>query len=233
MKYAVIDTEGNGLFRYKDEAGKPVPSDDPGQPRLAAMALILLNDDLSVQEKYSALVKPDGWSMTAEATAVNGLTDERLMAEGKPVRDVLDVYTQAIREGFSMVAFNAQHDLRQMRGACRHAGMDDLFMLTRNVCVMRKAAGIIPRPDGKKTWPKLEHARTFLGLSNEGAHTAGADAESALAVFRYLHEHGVDLTPEIHRAKGHPKDDPPPMPLKQALEQSVAQLPLADQDIPQ
>lgn len=201
MKFAVIDTEGSGLFQFKDKAtGKPVPADDPSQPRLAALGMILLNPDFTVQERYQALVKRDGWSMTPEATAVNGITDEILDAKGIPVAQVLDVYQQAIREGFAMVAFNAQHDLKQMRAEFRRAGRDDLFMLTRNVCVMRKARGVIPRLDGKNNWPSLNDCREFLKLSHDDKHTAGADAESALAVFLHLHKAGVDLTPEVHFA---------------------------------
>lgn len=240
MRWAVIDTEGSGLFKYKDATGKPVPADDPSQPRLAALSMILLDADLKVVEEYHALVKPDGWSMTAEATAVNGLTDERLMAEGQPVGHILDVYTQAIREGRAVVAFNAQHDLKQMRAELRRAGRDDLFMLTKNVCVMRKAAGHIPRPDGKKTWPKLEHCREHLKISHDAAHTSGADAASALAVFLHLHGLGVDLTPAVHFAKGGDKPDAAPQPLGEALAQSAAladapaaDVPLANQDIPQ
>lgn len=195
MRYAVIDTEGSGLFDFTKRA------DEAGQPRLASFAMILLNDDLSVQEEWASLVKPDGWAMTPEATAVNGLTDERLIAEGKPIADVLGVYAQAIHEGFVIAAFNSQFDTKAMRAEFRLAGMPDLFEQTPNVCLMRRAQGIIPRPDGKKSWPKLEHCRSFLGIDHDGAHTAGADARSALAVLRYLHSQGVDLTPQVHYAK--------------------------------
>ena len=203
MKFAIIDTEGSGLFKYRDKDGKPLPADAPGQPRLAALCLILLNDDadLTIAEEYVALVKPDGWSMEADATAVNGLTDERLNAEGKPVAEVLAVYSQAIQEGYVMVAFNAQHDLKQMRSALRHAGMPDLFEQTRNICVMRKAQGVIPRPDGKSSWPKLDHCRAHLGLGRDGAHEPSADAHAALAVFRHLLAQGVEMAPQVHYAK--------------------------------
>lgn len=197
-KYCVIDTEGNGLFDYSK------PADAPGQPRLAELAMILLREDMSIEEEYRALVKPEGWAMAPEATAINRLTTEMLEEKGLPLGQVLDVYEQAIHEGFAIVAFNAQHDCKTMRAELRRSGRDDLFTITHNVCVMRKAKGVIPRPDGKKSWPSLAHCRAFLKLPHELAHSAGADARSALEVLRYLHSQGVDLTPEVHYAKNQP-----------------------------
>lgn len=195
MKFAIIDTETNGIPSYK------APADGADQPRLAELAMILLNDDLSIQKEWTSFVQPDGWKMTPETTAVNGITDEMLLVSGRPIAEVLDVYTQVIKEGFAIAAFGAQFDCKILRGELRRAGRDDLFTQTKNVCVMRKSQGVIPRPDGKKSWPKLEHARAFLKLPDTGAHTAGADAASALAVLRYLHAQGVDLTPEVHFAR--------------------------------
>lgn len=232
MRYAIIDTESNGLFVTKDETGGVKRSDADGQPRMAAFAMILLNDDLTVQEEYTALVKPDGWSMTPEATAINGLTDEILMAQGKPIAEVMAVYSQAIKEGFAIAAFNMQHDGRQCRAEMRRCGLPDLFEATPNVCLMRKSQGIIPRPDGKKSWPKLEHCRTFLNLDHAGAHTAGADAASALAVFRYLHAKGVDLTPSVHYAKEKLTEDGPIV-STHPISRPRAGVPVANADIPE
>jgi DNA polymerase-3 subunit epsilon len=208
MRYAEIDTESSGLPVYKEASGKPVPADEARQPRLAELAMLLLNEDMSIAEEYRALVRPDGWVMDPGATAVNGLTTDYLLEHGKPVTDVLHVYTQAIKEGFAIAAYAAQFDCKIMRGELRRAGMDDLFMQTKNVCLMRKSQGVIPRPDGKKSWPKLEHCREFLKLPHDGAHRAGADVMSAYHVLRYLSVYrdqngkGVDLTPTVHFAHG-------------------------------
>lgn len=207
IRYCVIDTEGSGLFQYKDDQGRPVPADAPGQPRLAELAMLLLNEDLSVQEEWRGLVKPDGWTMHPDATAVNGLTTEYLLEHGKPVVEVLEVYEQVIREGYCIAAFNAQHDCKTMRAELRRAGRDDLFLQTKNVCLMRKSNGPIPKRGGKKGWPSLEEARDFLHIPHDGAHRAGADTASALVILRYLHAFRfpdgspVDLTPEVHFAK--------------------------------
>lgn len=239
MKFCVIDTEGSGLFDFK------APADAPGQPRLAELAMVLLKEDLSIEEEYRSLVKPDGWEMHPDATAINGLTTQRLLEEGQPIDIVLNVYQQAIREGYAIAAFNAQHDCKTMRAEFRRIGRDDLFTETKNVCLMRKSKGVIPRPDGKASWPKLDHCRAFLNLTTEGAHRAGADAMVAVHVLRYLHSKGVDLTPEVHFAKKQedvlipatsnegPRDFLPPKEPRVSRPRSRALPPLAEQKIPE
>lgn len=74
-----------------------------------------------------------------------------------------------------------------------------------NVCVMRKAKGIIPKLNGKKGWPSLKEARVHLEIDDVDAHSAMTDAHSALAIFRYLKENGADLTPEVHFAANRPE----------------------------
>jgi len=190
--YAIIDTEGSGLFDFSK------PADADGQPHLAELAIIYADAEFNIEREYRAYVKPEGWTMNEKATAVNGLTDVILNEKGVPIANVLAEYTAAIKEGRAIVAFNAQHDCKTMRAELRRAGLPDLFEETKNICVMRKAAGIIPKAGGKKGWPKLIEARAHLGLSDEGAHTAGADALVALQILKYLAAHNVDLTPEVH-----------------------------------
>jgi DNA polymerase-3 subunit epsilon len=201
MPFLVIDSEGSGLFDFKK------PADAEGQPRMAALAMIVIDDAHQIVSERAHFIKPDGWSMSPEATAVNGLTDEFLHERGEPVRGVLEVYSDLIRAGHAVIAFNAQHDCKTVRAELRRAGMDDLFLLTKNVCVMRKANGHILKASGKKGWPSLAEARQFLNLDTSRAHTALGDAHDALAIFRHLHSVGADLTPEVHFAKDRPMPD--------------------------
>lgn len=85
MKYAIIDAESSGLFDYSK------PADAEGQPRVASFGLILLNEQFILESEVEYLIKPDGWVMGAKAGAVNGLTIDRLNAEGVPIpaKDIL------------------------------------------------------------------------------------------------------------------------------------------------
>lgn len=125
--FIVIDTESNGLFDFSK------PADAEGQPRMAELAMIFLNEEMEIEREYQGYVKPDGWEMTPEASAINGLTTEFLIENGKPVKEVLQIYADAIKESRAVVAFNAQHDTKICRAEFRLSGMPDLFTETPNV----------------------------------------------------------------------------------------------------
>lgn len=130
-RYLVIDTETNGLPNYT------LPADHPDQPRLASLCMIKTDEACEPTSIDTLLIKPDGWEISPELTAINGLTTERCAAEGLPVREVLEAYSAAILEGYILVAFNAQFDAKTMRGELRRAEMPDLFEQTPNICAMR------------------------------------------------------------------------------------------------
>jgi len=202
MKYAVIDTETSGLFDFSK------PADAEGQPRLAHLAMILVDEDLVELARYDQFVKPDGWTLGEEVMKVNGLTNEHLTEHGVPVADVIAEYAKVIDDGFVIVAFNAQYDTKVMRGEMRRAAVDDRFEATPNICVMRALVDVckVPKKTGKGfKLPKLSEACAHFEIVNEGEHTATGDAEAALALFRRLHESGAVLTPAVHFAKAPPE----------------------------
>lgn len=200
MRYAVIDTETSGLFDFSK------PADAEGQPRLASLAVILLDDTLSeIESGREYLIRPEGWTLPAEATKINGLTIKRLEAEGRPIGEILDLYRELIVEGgYVIVAFNAQYDAKIMRGELRRAGLPDLFEQTRNICVMRAATDIVkaPKASGKGyKFPKLGEACAHFGIAQTEQHTAIADARAAAEIFRKLRALNACPDPAVHYAK--------------------------------
>lgn len=208
MKFAIVDTETSGLPIYKDADGVPIPADDPRQPRLASFAMCLVTGDGEVERQVDFYVKPNGWKMTAEATAANGLTDEYLHEHGKDVREALDAYSEAVQAGYAIAAFGAQFDCKIMRGELRRAGMPDLFEETPNVCLMRASMGLgIVKANGKKGWPGLADVCRHFKIELVGQHQAEVDARAAVAIFLKLRELGKLPEPSIHYAKNHPSKE--------------------------
>ena len=200
--YAVIDCETSGLFDFSK------PADAEGQPRLASFAVVKLDADLNEEGSHEYLVKPDGWTLSPEVMAINGLTMERLEREGRPVADILKFYTTLIERGYIFVAFNAQYDAKVMRGELRRAAMPDLFETTPNICVMRASTNIVkaPKANGKGyKFPKLSEACLHFGVTQTEQHSAMADARAATEIFRQLKALGVCPDPAVHYAKNRPE----------------------------
>jgi DNA polymerase III epsilon subunit-like protein len=228
-RYIVMDVETSGLADFSK------PADAEGQPRLAHLALIYLDSEFNVERDYDVLIKPDGWTLEAGAAAVNGLTCERLLADGIPVVDALLEYTKAVETGRVVVAFNAVFDTKVMRGELRRAGMDDMFMKTRNICVMRAMTDVCQIPYANDRagfkFPKLAEALAHIGSMSftEDAHTAMADARGALEIMRWLAKNQMLSEPGIHLAKKRPDLVPTP-PRRSAAKAPPA---LATDEIPQ
>lgn len=116
-KYLITDFETSGLPRFDK------PADDPSQPHIASAAFLFVDEGLHVEREYHEMVKPDGWTMEAGASAINGLTDEILSEKGLPIAEVIEVYGAAIDEGHVIVAHNAQFDCKMARGELRRVAV--------------------------------------------------------------------------------------------------------------
>ena len=194
--YLVVDVETNALPDYKR------PADAEGQPRLASIAMLFVTAELVEESIYSTLVRPLGWSMQPDATAVNGLTDEMLHELGIPVDEVLRAYGAAIEAGRAVIAFNSRFDLKTLRGELRLAGMDDLFEQTPNWCTMRAANPLVKAvgKTGRPKFPRLEEACRHFGIEAADVHSALGDALACLELARALVAAGVPIDPQVHHA---------------------------------
>jgi DNA polymerase III epsilon subunit-like protein len=205
--WLVIDCETSGLPKYH------LPADHPDQPRLASLAVILLDHDLLVEKESLFFIRPDGWSMTPGATVVNGITDAHLYQDGIPVMDVLTPYFDSIDSGRTVVGFNVRMDLKVLRGEARRAGLDDRFEKTYNVDCMHAAMPIVglKRKNGQPKWPTLQEAYEFFykPYQNLGAgggapcvyHNALFDGRCTVEIFRKLKELGALPEPKVYYAK--------------------------------
>ena len=199
--YAVFDTEGTGLFDYKQ------PADAPGQPRMASLAIVYVNEKLEIEREINIFVRPDvnDYFMSEGAQKAHGLTVEFLNEHGVPVTEALNEFCSAVDNGRIMVAHNSQHDMKQMRAELRRAGMQDRFEGSPNICTMRAMTDICKIPPrgnrGGYKWPALSEALLFIGETDLGDHSAINDAKGALALLRYLKRTGNLPEAKVHYAK--------------------------------
>ena len=95
------DTETTGLPLFRD------PSDDPRQPHLVDICILAFSADGTLVDSFEAMVRPDGWVIPAEVTAIHGITNEMAMDLGIPESEALD-------------GFMAIHDRAGLRGCPQH-----------------------------------------------------------------------------------------------------------------
>lgn len=199
--YAVFDTEGTGLFRYD------LPADAAGQPRMASLAIIYVDENMEIERECHMFVRPDvnDYTMTEGAQKAHGLTVEFLNEHGVPVTEALNEFCSAIENGRIMVAHNSQHDMKQMRAELRRAGMQDHFEQSPNICTMRAMTNICKIPPrgnrGGYKWPALSEALLFIGSKNLGDHSAINDAKGALELLQYLKKTNNMPEAKVHYAK--------------------------------
>jgi DNA polymerase-3 subunit epsilon len=221
QKYIVIDTEGTGIFKHDetlpDGTKRVMRSDEVGQPRMAEFAAAVVDQDFIILDTFQQYIIPDGWqdwdgSLLAEmppgAFEANKLTFDFLRANGRPVREALEYYSDRLAEGLIPLGYNMQFDGRQMRGELRRAGMDDRFNETPNVCAMRsmRAAGIkIKKLNGKGGMPRLIDCAAHFGVpgyTEDKHHKAAEDVFATVQIARHLNEMGKLIPPSVYRAKG-------------------------------
>lgn len=199
LKYVVLDTETSGLFDFSK------PADAEGQPRMASIAMIYLDDRFDVVNESLHYVKPDGWVMSEEAAKIHGLTNEILNERGDSVDVPLDEFVFAVDSGLIVIAFNAQYDLKILRGELRRSGRDDRFDRTPNICIMRAMTNILKIPSKRGIgykWPKLSEAAQHFNIEQKDAHTALDDTRVTTQIAKILYQLGELPEPNVYFAKG-------------------------------
>lgn len=200
-----LDCETTGLPDW----GKP--SDAPQQPHLVQLAMILLDDDLTERACVSVIVKPDGWTIPEEITAIHGISTDLAARVGIPEKVATDLYVGMLYgTGATAVAHNVDFDTRIMRIAMLRAGYDKAWQLAnahKTFCTMKTATPIVNLPPTEKMRaagfnkpksPKLsECVQHFFGEKLEGAHDALVDVRVCLRVYRHLLLPPVDAAADV------------------------------------
>ena len=162
---AVFDTETTGIA--------------PETTRIVSAHVSVINPDGQVDSPKNWLIDC-GIEIPAQATAVHGITTERMRAEGIDAPDgifeILSTISSFLGAGIPVVAYNAAYDFTILDREAKRYGFDPLegprpvidpLIIDKQVDKYRK---------GKRT---LEAAAAHYGVALEGAHDASVDAIAA------------------------------------------------------
>jgi DNA polymerase-3 subunit epsilon len=188
------DTETTGLPDFNAR------SHDPKQPHIVQLALVTCNEDGTDAGAKVLIVKPDGWTIPAETTAIHGISQERALAEGVPERHAVASFVVAQGMCNLRVAHNESFDRRIMRIAMTRLGLERDFIemvegrASYDTC--DKAKPIVNLPPTERmiakgmTGPKppklTECIKHFFGEDMQGAHDALADARACARIYFHL-----------------------------------------------
>lgn len=171
------DTETTGLPVWKE------PSESEAQPHLVQLGAVLADlDTKKIISSLDLIIKPDGWSIPEEVSAIHGITTEYALEVGVPEAQALEMFL-AMRGDALRIAYNKTFDQRIIRIAAKRfsteEAQDKWAEKEDHACSMRMAQSII---GGKN--PKLAVAyEHFTGKELENAHSAMADTLASMEVY--------------------------------------------------
>ncbi|MBL4765065.1 MAG: 3'-5' exonuclease [Colwellia sp.] len=171
------DTETTGLPVWKE------PSDSINQPHLVQLGAVLVDAiTQKVVASMDVIIKPEGWIIPDEVSAIHDITTEKALDVGIPEKLALEMFL-ALRGNFERVAFNKTFDQRMIRIAAKRyldeAAQDKWAIKEDHHCAMQMA-----RKDIGGKQPKLVDAyRHYTGNELVDAHSAMADTKACMDVY--------------------------------------------------
>lgn len=177
-----LDFETTGLPEFK------TPSDDPVQPHIVQMAIIIADTNTQeIKQSVDVIIKPDSWEITQETTDVHGISHEYAMDVGVPEEMAIDLLIAWLYTCDKHVAYNSTFDRRIARIALKRYKDEETMQGLYDhpyECAMiasRKHLG------GKN--PKLVDAyRDICGKNLIDAHSAMADTLACKEIHYKLQE---------------------------------------------
>lgn len=203
-----LDEETSGLPNFK------LAADDPAQPYIASICGMLTDQDLNMHGIQYTFIRNDGWSMQAEATRANGITDEHLQRFGIPQYAALLPFAEWLSMGVTMVAHNVQFDWKILRGNLRRVQLPDYYERTTSFCTMHSNTGVckLTQANGARKTPSLAEAfkHWFPTDPQPKAHTAYGDVLTLRRIYQKMRDAGMDMTPKQPKSDGDATNAPRP-----------------------
>ena len=183
--YAFVDTETTGLPR------------GGVQPRIVSIAWILADSFARPPSVRGAIVRPEGFTIPVEATAIHGISTAQALREGRALGQVMEEFAADLaRHGArGIVAHNLAYDRPVIEAEYARLARPSPIAGLEQLCTMRAARRAFP---GERAGLSAVHQRLF-GAAVEDAHSAAADVLACCRVF-------FALDPAVRAAD--PRPDP-------------------------
>lgn len=170
-----FDTETTGL---PERVGrKYAPYSDVGKyanSRIVSISWMVTKNHRLVNQAYF-VIKPDGFVVSTESTAIHGITNAYAVENGCSIHDVFKALGDVLPLCCTLIAHNIDFDMHILKSELFRYGYKDLIRqidATHHVCTMKKGKEVMK----KRTFPKLQVLYKFLYDEDmENAHNAQYD----------------------------------------------------------
>ena len=154
-------------------------------PNIVSLAFMVCNEDGQELERYSEMVSPTGYEIPEESTKIHGITTEKALFEGRPIKEVLKYFILAANKSKTLVGHNIFFDTSIIKASFLRLGftldlVNPVLDKTKRIDTMQKSTKFcnLPGKYGTK-WPKLEELYKILfNKEMENAHNSMADVEA-------------------------------------------------------
>jgi len=184
LRYLFFDTETTGLPKRGSD---PVKSPE-NWPRVVQIAWILYDEIGKIAEEQSHIIYPDGYLIPSVVAEIHGITTAIARKKGKPLEDVLPLFTDAVLRSDLIIGHNIEFDRNVMAAEYARSGGEIYIHSSPYFCTMKNTVNFckIPYPSGRKgnKWPKLiELHQLLFDAPFEDAHDALADVHACARCF--------------------------------------------------
>jgi DNA polymerase III epsilon subunit-like protein len=191
MNILIFDTESTGL---------PVDEKDPFHypeywPRLVQLAWILSDDDTIIEEQ-SFIIAPEGFTIPRSASEIHGITTERAKEEGRPLQEVLKIFSETLGKAEVIVGHNVGFDRSVVTAEFARAKQNAPILGLPFHCTMKGTTDLC-KIEGKikgrnYKWPSLTELHTHLFEEPfTDAHDAREDVRACFRCYCELKKQGL------------------------------------------
>lgn len=188
--YLFFDTESTGFLK------KEFAPDHPQQGRICQLGAIVTDIHENTIAELNVLIKPDGWTIPSDVTAIHGISNEMCQHYGIPIRAALQMFERFVRMSELIVAHNIAFDKGIIANEVLIMGEKDkpfetVVPAARCFCTMEATTDIcrLPGKFGRYKWPKLQEAYVhFFGHEFKSAHDAMSDVRACKRIYFELNK---------------------------------------------
>lgn len=196
----IFDTETTGL---PAEYNRPYTA-TWNWPRIVQIAYAVFRDNGEKLAEHSHIIRPDGYTIPAQAAAIHGIDTLRAMQEGISIRKAVATLRDHALMCDTLVAHNMGFDYPILMAELYR--LDDPLLdflekkmcrrctkeLGTNFCAIPATSAYYKQWGSAYKWPNLgELYNALFGCDFDGAHSAGADMRACADCYFEMLRRGI------------------------------------------